>query len=457
MILRKASVMAIAALFVLPSAVAQSGQDAVVRVLVASGIEEVRISGRGGDLDVETSPSSGVIATLQNGQVAGVAPSRSHVRVEMNDQVVNMDRATFRPSPGAHAVVHSGNRSTAYSGIIEVSLNARGRLVVTNTLEVEDYVSSVVASEYNLETGEGMRAMAIVARTFALATSRANGEGIRGQAYGGADAVTDASRDAAASTRGQILVFEGTPIEALYSASNGGFSASSADVWGGDALSYMPSRADPYDRSASPHINWSSSLERSDVIKALRAEYGSRIDDFKIERRGPDGRVRDVILVDDRGGKSLISANSFRLAVTRRLGANALRSTLFELRSRGNSLEFTGSGYGHGVGLSQWGTYAMAREGRNARQILDFYYPGTNISAERDASSRFPVAAAIAEVPPTPTAEHDESVTRTTREATTSVPVIDDSDRSSPPRHTSVGWTAAPEETRGKRARRVGW
>jgi stage II sporulation protein D len=81
-----------------------------------------------------------------------------------------------------------------------------------------------------------------------------------------------------------------------------------------------------------------------------------------------------------RGGEGeVVPANAARLAITSRLGAQALRSTLFDLRADRKNYVVTGRGYGHGVGLSQWGAHAMARAGSDARQILAFYFPGTEL------------------------------------------------------------------------------
>jgi stage II sporulation protein D len=380
------------------------------------------------------------------------------VRIEFDDLAVNSDRAVFRPEQNGDLVVRWTDEPTAYEGRIEISVNARGQLNVVNVIALEDYVASVVASEYSLETGEGMKAIAIVARTYALSAAAVAPDGIRGQAYGGVDAVTPASREATLSTDGAILEYEGAPIHALYSASNGGSIANSADVWGGASLPYTSSGADPFDLAASPHLRWTSSLNRREVIRALQDQFGPRIRDFEINMKGPDGRVRDVVLIDERKNRSVISGNSFRLAIIRKLGGSALRSTLFELERDGETLTFTGSGYGHGAGLSQWGAYAMAREGQSAEQILAFYFPGASLS-EGGATVTFPLAAAIVDV----SSETENGPDgRLPSEAEGAYAPASASNRdgpdmmTDPPRRTS-GWSSGLNRGRAGTGKRIGW
>jgi stage II sporulation protein D len=84
------------------------------------------------------------------------------------------------------------------------------------------------------------------------------------------------------------------------------------------------------------------------------------------------GRWEELRLFGSEGEK-LIKANAFRSAV----GADVIRSTHFRVRKQGQSLRFEGLGWGHGVGLAQEGAKAMAEAGRDYRNILDHYYPGT--------------------------------------------------------------------------------
>jgi stage II sporulation protein D len=97
---------------------------------------------------------------------------------------------------------------------------------------------------------------------------------------------------------------------------------------------------------------------------------------LEIQARTPAGRVRQLRLVSAQGGNRM-SASTFRFAVDRVLGWNQIRSDLYEVRDTGTQIVFSGRGSGHGVGLCQTGAVQMGREGKNYREILAFYYPGT--------------------------------------------------------------------------------
>ena len=88
------------------------------------------------------------------------------------------------------------------------------------------------------------------------------------------------------------------------------------------------------------------------------------------------GRVDKIEIKDDAGASSVLTAKDFR----QMLGPNELRSTAFELIIKGNELIINGTGWGHGVGMCQWGAKGQAERGKRADEILKYYYPGAEIS-----------------------------------------------------------------------------
>ena len=98
---------------------------------------------------------------------------------------------------------------------------------------------------------------------------------------------------------------------------------------------------------------------------------------IEVVTRTPSGRARKLRLVG--GGNLLIAAPALRLAVARALGSDKIHSELFEVRADGDGYLFSGIGAGHGVGLCQDGAAEMGSEGKGYREILAFYYPGTNL------------------------------------------------------------------------------
>ncbi len=266
-------------------------------------------------------------------------------------------------------------------GGVEVHPGAAG-LQVVNRVPLEDYVLGTLGREvYPGWDPETLKAQAVVTRTYALyraGRSRVSHWHVeastRGQVYGGADAEWPAGRRATEATRGQYLAWDGQPILAAFHSASGGRTASSAEVWG-RALPYLVSVA-VADEQDSPDAYWRTPVSRTTLRRAL-APLGIRVGpllELQVATRSPSGRAR-TLLVRGRDGEAQIEARALRDA----LGADVIRSTLFELRESPEGLVFVGSGHGHGVGMSQWGAEAMARAGAGYRQILEAFYPGARL------------------------------------------------------------------------------
>jgi len=278
--------------------------------------------------------------------------------------------------------VPSSNQVRSYTGSLDIQTQGQnGELRVVNRVPLEDYVASVVSSEYGLKDVEGARAMAVVARTYALHALQ-NGRTLldseRSQVYKGLSKLSEASRQAAMSTRGQVLTYKGELIDAVYSSSNGGRTASNETIWGSSPLPYFSSRKDPWDAKTSPHAKWEWKASEGDVHKALSSRFGLDVREVDILSKAADGRVEEVRLKSRRDSKE-ISGTVFRAAMAASFGGTTLRSTYFDMSKRGGSYTFEGRGYGHGVGLSQWGAHGMALDGRSYGEILDFYYNGVRL------------------------------------------------------------------------------
>jgi len=155
-------------------------------------------------------------------------------------------------------------------------------------------------------------------------------------------------------------------------------------VWDAkEVLPYLRGRRDPYD-SNSPHHRWKTTVSRSQLLNALSNEFGTRITGFVLGKRSEEGRLKTVTLLTP-GGRMTVRANDFRLAITRRLPDADLKSTWFDASRRGDTYRFNGRGFGHGVGLSQWGIHEMSDRGKSYRDMLGFYYAGVEIrSADGD-------------------------------------------------------------------------
>ncbi len=286
--------------------------------------------------------------------------------------------------PGALDVVSVGSSDVrTYTGGLEAVPKRGGAgMTLINLVPIEDYVASVVGSEYGLDDIEGAKAMAVVARTYALNAlqqQRPLVDSDRSQVYLGLQRATAATRLAAAATAGEVLTWNGSMIDAVYSASNGGRTASNESIWATSALPYLTSRKDPFDAQVSPHASWQFEIDEKRMEQTISNTFGIETQTIRVDARAPDGRVTRILLKGNQGSKT-ISGSAFRAALARSFGAMSVKSTYFEMKEKRRRYVFKGQGFGHGVGLSQWGAHGMARAGHSYQDILAFYYRDTQLA-----------------------------------------------------------------------------
>jgi stage II sporulation protein D len=122
-----------------------------------------------------------------------------------------------------------------------------------------------------------------------------------------------------------------------------------------------------------PKANWTVKITRAELAEKLRLNNVMKL---TLDRTSNDTRVRGVRVAVNESQQKYLNANEFRQA----LGFTELRSTLFEMKQEGEIYTFTGRGFGHGVGLCQWGSRALGLKGQNFVQILKHYYPAAQIA-----------------------------------------------------------------------------
>jgi stage II sporulation protein D len=261
-----------------------------------------------------------------------------------------------------------------YSGNIEV-WKGDGGLYIINELPVEDYVKEVVVAEVssNWEM-EALKTQAVLARTYGVYQKRINGDSlfhitssVLHQAYKGNNSDIRVAY-AVQETAGELLTFNGRPIEPFYHSTCGGRTENPEDVFG---------RSYPYLKSVesnceiSPYWVWERRIPLTEIGKALNI---SGIKEITVKSYTSTGRVKELTLLHD-SGIATIKATDLR----KTLGWSRIPSTNFTFKKDEDSVIFEGKGYGHGVGLCQWSALQMAREGKNYKEILSFFYPGTTI------------------------------------------------------------------------------
>jgi stage II sporulation protein D len=279
-----------------------------------------------------------------------------------------------------------------YPGIVEVVGQPDG-LIIVNELPLEEYLPGVVQAEAgDVMPLEMLKAQAIVARTYAayhrelyadrlyhLAASTAHQQ-YRGRVEAGAPSWT-----AVRETRGVVLRWDGELFPAFYHTDSGGHTEDPRVVFG--TVGIPPFRAVPVGlHAASPHLEWRLDLPLG-RLGALLARHGvdvGRVVGLAVLERTASRRV-SRIAVRSAAGDATLKGHEFR----RLVGYDTLKSTLFDVTVAGRVARFAGRGYGHGVGLDQWGARAMAERGWRAPQILQHFFRGAALSSlEPSAHSR---------------------------------------------------------------------
>lgn len=263
---------------------------------------------------------------------------------------------------------------THYTGDIDVWKGDNG-LYLINELPLEEYVKDVVAVEVrpDWET-EALKAQAVISRTYAVYQKKMNGDSIYHiassvihQVYKGNNP-DERVAHAVAETSSEILTFNNRPIEAFYHSTCGGRTENPEDVFG---KNYPYLKSIESNCEISPYWFWEKRIQLTEIEKALNL---SGIKEISIKSYTSTNRVKQLDIIDS-SGTTTINATDLRKA----LGWSRLPSTNFHISRDGDSIIFEGTGYGHGVGLCQWSTLQMAREGKNYKEILSLFYPGTTI------------------------------------------------------------------------------
>jgi stage II sporulation protein D len=391
---------------------AQSSSDDLGQVRVRlnhqSTVEQIEVRVEEGPMAVHLPNDGAPIMRLQSGETTTLGVRQEEVYLQRGGRGLYSTKLTVQPAGNAASWTLSvdGQDDRTYTGGLYLAPDPdqKSDLLVVNEVPIEDYVASVVASEYGLGDREGTKAMAVVARTYGLFASEKFGDaydqadGTASQVYEGIDAVTERSREATQATEGDVLTYNANLIQAVYHSSSGGHTANNEDVWKAEkALPYLRGRDDPYDES-SPHHTWSVTVDRSSLLQALTQKRGTLVEGFTIDEQAPHGRVRTIRVLQSSGSNYTMNANAFRLVVNRHVSNAVLKSTWFDARRQGDQYVFNGRGFGHGVGLSQYGAHEMAERGQSYREILRFYYTDVDID-EVDDVEFDPVTAPVAKEP----------------------------------------------------------
>ena len=290
---------------------------------------------------------------------------------------------------------------------------------------------------------ESIKAQAVAARTYALSNiNKHKNEGFNlcdtthCQVYGAMDAEHSSTNQAVNETRNMVVYYEGKLAETTFHSNNGGYTESNKDAWGGAALGYLIAKEDKFSLN-SPNSSWTVKLTLQEMnsklisaginvgelidMEVLEISEGKRVLKLKIKGSSKDeiisgSKLRTILgnneikstffninkegtssnaktyimdgnsikpievnlsnatIIDGRDVKTILKTGTITA-----LGENSAKSITNNYATSPTSFTFEGKGYGHGVGMSQYGAMEMAKQGYNFEEILKYYYTGVDI------------------------------------------------------------------------------
>lgn len=325
--------------------------------------------------------------------------------------------------------------SKKYRGHIELKVDKNNKITVINVVNLEEYLYAVLP--YEMSTGfpyEALKAQAVCARTYAvnnIGRFKEHGfdltDNTLSQVYGGIKGeATDCTR-AVDETKGMVVTYNGKLAETFYYASSSGETLDVKDVWGSTTYPYLISVPDTYQSVIYPNgYNWEVAYTQSEVTKLMNDKGFSlgTIKDITIDKTTPQGAVTSLTFVGERGSKTYTlgntrtvlnlksqvfkiskeySRNEYKTSFITSQGITTTNNSGYVISSNGIQKTDTqyaisstginkvtpsfsqqaadkyvvyGSGYGHGIGMSQNGAKGMAKSGFTFDQILTHYFPG---------------------------------------------------------------------------------
>ncbi|MCA6071551.1 MAG: SpoIID/LytB domain-containing protein [Endomicrobium sp.] len=304
--------------------------------------------------------------------IATVACSSKGVRIDTYDLVLP---ATIKPSNG---VIFANSKP--YAGYLKL-IKSDQKISIINVLTVEDYVKGVLPKEIiSTWAIEALKAQAVISRTYALNNlCRHKRQGFNMcatthcQVYGGLQDEVHATNQAVQETQGEVLTYDGKFAQTLFHANCGGRTDNPKYLWKWEAP-YLKGVKCGYCCKA-PHIKWEQEIDANLISKKLANNDIGKIKKIKVKGKTSSGAAKELKIIHSKG-KTIVNAYKFRLAVD----AQKIKSHVFDsIKTNGDKIYFKGKGWGHKVGLCQWGAKGMAEKGKTYKKILEYFYPGTKM------------------------------------------------------------------------------
>jgi stage II sporulation protein D len=336
-----------------------------IRVAIVKGVEGVTLEG------------SGILVMDGNGQPLRIDTPIQVKRTRDGLSVNNRRVGALKATAPAFLLING----KGYRGVIEIFPADKGLLVV-DELPLEDYLVGLINCEISSQWPiEAVKAQAVIARSYAVyqKAARKNAlyhleSSVMDQVYEGSDIEDSRAIRGVRETSGEVLTYAGSVIQAFYHSSCGGHTEAAENVWG-NPVPYLTGVDCKYCLAA-PSVSWQQtiSLRKLETLLKNAGYQVAGLREIRPGRHYGSGRLQEVSIFSAKG-RLTISAVNFRKAI----GYSTIKSTNFEIRPSADDISFIGVGYGHGVGLCQWGAKQRAGDGFDYREILSYYYPGTRL------------------------------------------------------------------------------
>lgn len=273
---------------------------------------------------------------------------------------------------------------TTYRHALEIWNEKNKTLSVINEIKIEDYIQGVLPHEVNPHWGmEALKAQAVASRTYALFKAIENkdnrfalSKNVLSQVYGGKNSEHELTNQAVKLTRGQVLTYKGKIFPGYFHSTCGGTTTRADYNWSVEEHPSLKGVKCDFCRE-SKHFRWTAEMSLKEMEKALKKQGLSVFGLKKIATADIDesGRARNFLITDSKGKKKL-PANDLRVWVD----PFKLKSTLISsIDITGDKAMIRGKGWGHGVGLCQYGIKKLAELGYSYENILEHYYPRSEI------------------------------------------------------------------------------
>lgn len=325
----------------------------------------------------EVSVGSSTTATVKDGsgQVLGQLQGMQAFLAVANGNKIALSQwetaqLWIEPTDGGSVYIGDG----WYRGRTRLVLS-EGGITAVNHVDMDEYLYSVVGAE--MSPGwhlEALKAQSVAARSYALYQKEKRGNSVYDvgddtywQVYVGMEKEDPSTIAAVTATYGQVLAYNGSPIEAVFHSSSGGHTEDVEQIWQ-DPRPYLRGVPD-YDAN-SPNFQWTETFSQSQLNNVFSGV--GNVLNLQPAQTTPHGRAMTLNLVGD-GGTRSIDGDDVRTALN-------LPSTLFSITANSGSFVVSGRGFGHGVGMSQWGALTLAESGYSYSQILGYYYQNTTLS-----------------------------------------------------------------------------